>query len=58
MAVFSADKEAPVRKKTRNRLFAAMLVIIGILAGILAFQTYWQTKKGTGTEERGSVGEQ
>ena len=58
MAVFSADKEAPVRKKTRNRLFAAMLVIIGILAGILAFQTYWQTKKGTGTEERVSVGEQ
>ena len=47
-----------MRKKTRNRLFAAMLVIIGILAGILAFQTYWQTKKGTGTEERVSVGEQ
>lgn len=58
MAVFSADKEAPVRKKTRNRLFAAMLVIIGILAGILAFQTYWQTKKSTGTEERASVCEQ
>lgn len=58
MAVFSADKEAPVRKKTRNRLFAAMLVIIGILAGILAFQTYWQTKKSTGTQERASVREQ
>lgn len=47
-----------MRKKTRNRLFAAMLVIIGILAGILAFQTYWQTKKSTGTEERASVCEQ
>lgn len=47
-----------MRKKTRNRLFAAMLVIIGILAGILAFQTYWQTKKSTGTQERASVREQ
>ena len=49
---------AILAKKTRNRLFAAMLVIIGILAGILAFQTYWQTKKSTGTQERASVREQ